>query len=113
MAKHKWLVKESFTSKFFQQKIYQYSSRLFIVSRPATVEQITDVANVLTNDSISFEEEREEVLEKYYEYGKKKFNLDDSSAKKLIQDALIYLELKNSKDVDPLQEGEKFGVGFS
>jgi len=32
---------------------------------------------------------------------------------RLKDEAFLYLKLKSAKDFDPLQEGDKFGAGFS
>jgi len=30
-----------------------------------------------------------------------------------VYEVLLYLKIKNSDSIDPLQEGDKFGAGFS
>ena len=52
-------------------------------------------------------------LEKYHDFAKTNFTLTDEAALQLVYEALLYLKLKNSDSVDPLQEGDKFGAGFS
>jgi len=39
--------------------------------------------------------------------------LTDESALQLVYETLLYLKIKNSENIDPLQEGDKFGAGFS
>lgn len=75
--------------------------------------QIEKIANLIIKDNLSIDEQDPKKLEKYHEYAKTNFNLNDESALQLVYEALLYLKLKNSESVDPLQEGDKFGAGFS
>ncbi len=75
--------------------------------------QIEKIANLITEDNLSIDEQDPKKLEKYHEYAKTNFNLNDEAALQLVYEALLYLKLKNSDSVDPLQEGDKFGAGFS
>lgn len=75
--------------------------------------QIEKIANLIIEDNLSIDEQDPKKLEKYHEYAKTNFNLNDESALQLVYEALLYLKLKNSESVDPLQEGDKFGAGFS
>ena len=75
--------------------------------------QIEKIATMITEDNLSIDEQDPKKLEKYHEYAKTNFNLNDESALQLVYEALLYLKLKNSDSVDPLQEGDKFGAGFS
>ena len=75
--------------------------------------QIEKIANMITEDNLSIDEQDPKKLEKYHEYAKTNFNLNDEAALQLVYEALLYLKLKNSESVDPLQEGDKFGAGFS
>ena len=75
--------------------------------------QIEKIANLITEDNLSIDEQDSKKLEKYHEYAKTNFNLNDESALQLVYESLLYLKLKNSDSVDPLQEGDKFGAGFS
>ena len=67
----------------------------------------------MTEDGLSVDEQDTKKLEKYHEYAKTNFSLNDEAALQLVYEALLYLKLKNSESVDPLQEGDKFGAGFS
>ena len=75
--------------------------------------QIEKIATLITEDNLSIDEQDPKKLEKYHEYAKTNFNLNDEAALQLVYEALLYLKLKNSESVDPLQEGDKFGAGFS
>ncbi len=75
--------------------------------------QIEMVVSLLVLDNISIDEQDPKKLQKYYDFVKTNYNLTGESATQLVSEALLYLKLKTSKDIDPLQEGDKFGVGFS
>ncbi len=75
--------------------------------------QIEKIASLITEDNLSIDEQDPKKLEKYHDFAKTNFNLTDEAALQLVYEALLYLKLKNSDSVDPLQEGDKFGAGFS
>ena len=37
----------------------------------------------------------------------------ESDAQEIVAESFLYLQMQNSSDEDPLQKGDKFGVGFS
>ena len=67
----------------------------------------------MVDDVISVNEQDPKKLEKYHEFAKSNFNLNDESAMQLVYEALLYLKLKDSESTDPLQHGDQFGGGFS
>lgn len=75
--------------------------------------QIEKVASLITKDKTSLDEQSPQNLQKYHDFVKTSFNLDDESAVQLVNEAFLYLKLKNSDSIDLLQEGDKFGAGFS
>ena len=75
--------------------------------------RIEDVALLITKDRISPDEQDSKKLKKYYDYVKTNFKIDNELAVELVNEAFLYLKLKNAKDVDPIKEGDKFGAGFS
>jgi len=75
--------------------------------------QIETIASLITADNLPIDEQDLKKLQKYREYAIKNFNLSDNVALQIVYDALLYLKLKESSDFDPLQEGDKFGGGFS
>ena len=74
--------------------------------------KIEMIASQIISDKISLDEQNPKKLQKYYDYAKTNFNLKDDSAIQLVNEAFLYLKLKSS-DFDPLQQGDKFGAGFS
>ena len=75
--------------------------------------QIEKIASVILNDKISLDEQDEDRLKKYHDLAKKQFHLQDESAIQLVNEAFLYLKLKDSDSADPLQHGDQFGAGFS
>jgi len=75
--------------------------------------QIMEIAELLTNDKVSLNEQDPQKLQKYYDFAKKEFNLSSDDSVQLVNETFLYLTLKNAKDIDPLQDGDKFGAGFS
>lgn len=74
--------------------------------------QIEKIASQIISDKVSLDEQNPMALKKYRDYAKSHFNLRDDLAIQLVNEAFLYLKLKSS-DFDPLQEGDKFGAGFS
>jgi hypothetical protein len=75
--------------------------------------KIEAIASLITSDKISLDEQDSKKLQKYYDFAKTKFKLNHNDSTQLVNEAFLYLKLKNAKDVDLLQEGDKFGAGFS
>ena len=75
--------------------------------------KIEKIASLIIHDNISVDEQDTKKLQKYYDFVKTNFNLEGEEAIQIVNEAFLYLKLKNSGDVDPLQDGDKFGVGFS
>ena len=75
--------------------------------------QIEKIASLIVEDKISFDEQNPEKLQKYYDFVKTNFKLEGEASTQLVNEAFLYLKLQSSSDVDPLQEGDKFGAGFS
>jgi len=74
--------------------------------------QIENIASQIISDKTSLDEQNPKILQKYYDYVKTNFKLKEEDAILLVNEAFLYLKLK-SADFDPLQEGDKFGAGFS
>ena len=74
--------------------------------------RIMAVSSLIRSDNTSPDETDPAVLSKYREFSKSEFGVDDEAASQLVFESLVYLKLQ-SADLDPLSDGEKFGVGFS
>ncbi len=75
--------------------------------------KIEQVAKLLIQDNFPLDEQDQNKLQKYHDFVKKKFHIEGDPAIELVNEAFLYLKLMNAKDVDPLQDGDKFGAGFS
>ena len=75
--------------------------------------QIEEIASMILSDKISLDEQDETKLKKYQDFAKKQFHLNEEQAIQLVNEAFLYLKLKGSDSVDPLQHGDQFGAGFS
>ncbi len=75
--------------------------------------KIENIAEQITKDEISIDEQDPKKLQRYYDFVKTKYNLEGDPAVQIVNEAFLYLKLKNSKDVDPIKEGDQFGAGFS
>jgi hypothetical protein len=74
--------------------------------------KIEKIALQIISDKTSLDEQDPKKLQKYYNYAKTNFDLKEDAAIDLVNEAFLYLKLKSS-DFDLLQEGDKFGAGFS
>ena len=75
--------------------------------------RIVKIAEQITKDDTSLDEQNPEKLQRYYNYVKNNYKLEGEPATQIVNEAFLYLKLKNSKDVDPIKEGDQFGTGFS
>jgi hypothetical protein len=75
--------------------------------------EIEEVSSIILADKISLDEQDDTKLKKYQDFAKKQFNLNDEQAIQLVNEAFLYLKLKGSDSMDPLQHGDQFGAGFS
>ncbi|MFB5622154.1 MAG: hypothetical protein ACE5RO_05220 [Candidatus Nitrosomaritimum yanchengensis] len=75
--------------------------------------QIEKIATMLTDDNVSVDEQDPQKLQKYKEQTVSDCNISEDEAIKIVYEALLYLKLKNSSGVDPIQKGDQFGAGFS
>lgn len=75
--------------------------------------KIEQIAKLIVQDNVSLDEQDQKKLQKYHDFARTTFNLEQESAMELVNEAFLYLKLVNAKDVDPLQDGDKFGAGFS
>lgn len=75
--------------------------------------QIEKISLIIVEDNTSLDEQDPAKLQKYYDFVKKHFHMDEESAIQLVNEAFLYLKLKKSDSIDPLQHGDEFGAGFS
>ncbi len=75
--------------------------------------RIEKIAGMILSDNISIDEQEQIKLKKYHDYVKQSYGLDQDTASELVNEAFLYLKLKQEPDVDPLTKGDQFGAGFS
>lgn len=75
--------------------------------------RIEKIAQMITSDHVSIDEQDQSKLKKYYDFAVQNYSLESSMAKELVHEAFLYLKLKDGGDIDPLTKGDEFGAGFS
>lgn len=76
-------------------------------------QKIENLANQIIQDKTPIDEQDPQKLQKYYDYVKSNYHLEGEPATQLVNEAFLYLKLKESKDADPIKDGDQFGAGFS
>ena len=75
--------------------------------------RIDKIANMISIDNVSIDELDQNKLKMYIDFAKENYGLNDGNATELINEAFLYLKLKEGIDIDPLTKGDQFGAGFS
>nr|AIF02770.1 hypothetical protein [uncultured marine thaumarchaeote KM3_15_A07]AIF20938.1 hypothetical protein [uncultured marine thaumarchaeote KM3_97_A02] len=75
--------------------------------------RIEKIAEMILSDNISLDEQEQNKLKKYLDFVKQNYGLDHNTASDLVNEAFLYLKLKQAPDIDPLTKGDQFGAGFS
>ncbi len=75
--------------------------------------RIEKIAEMILSDNISLDEQEQNKLKKYHDFAKQNYGLEHDTASELVNEAFLYLKLKQSPDIDPLTKGDEFGAGFS
>ena len=75
--------------------------------------RIEKIAEMILSDNISFDTQEQNELKKYHDFAKQNYHLDQDSASELVNEAFLYLKLKQAPDIAPLTKGDEFGAGFS
>ena len=75
--------------------------------------RIEKIAEMILSDNISLDIHVQDKLKKYHDFAKQNYSLDQNEASELVNEAFLYLQLKQAPDIDPLTKGDQFGAGFS
>ena len=75
--------------------------------------RIEKIAEMILSDNISLDEQEQNKLKKYHDFAKQNFGFEQDAASELVNEAFLYLKLKQAPDIDPLTKGDEFGAGFS
>ena len=70
------------------------------------------IATKIQQDGTSYDEQNQSVLEQYIKYVIS-LGVPESEAPEIVGESFLYLQMQESPNEDPLQKGDKFGVGFS
>ena len=70
------------------------------------------IATKIQQDGTSYDEQNQSVLEQYIKYAVS-LGVLESEAPEIVGESFLYLQMQDSPNEDPLQKGDKFGVGFS
>ena len=75
--------------------------------------RIEKIAEMILSDNVSLDEQEQNKLKKYQSFAVQNYELSQEEASELVNDAFLYLKLKQAPDIDPLTKGDEFGAGFS
>ncbi len=75
--------------------------------------RIERIAEMILSDNISLDIHEQDKLKKYHDFARQNYRLDQNEASELVNEAFLYLKLKEGPDIDPLTKGDQFGAGFS
>ena len=75
--------------------------------------RIEKISEMILSDNISLDDQEQNQLKKYLDFVKQNYGLDHDAAFDLVNEAFLYLKLKQATDIDPLTKGDQFGAGFS
>jgi len=75
--------------------------------------RIEKIAEIILSDYISLDEQEQNKLKKYHIFVMQNYGLNQDEASDLVNEAFLYLKLKQAPDIDPLTKGDEFGAGFS
>ena len=75
-------------------------------------ECIDKIASKISDEKISADEPSPENLV-YLQKFAISLGVDISNTEEIVNEAFLYIAMKNAKDIDPLTKGDEFGAGFS
>lgn len=75
-------------------------------------ECIDKIASKISDEKISSDEPSPENLV-YLQKFAITLGVDISNTEEIVNEAFLYIAMKNAKDIDPLTKGDEFGAGFS
>ena len=73
---------------------------------------IEKIALKITGENISTDKTSTEQIE-YLQKFAISLGVDISNSEEVVNEAFLYIAMKNAKDIDPLTKGDEFGAGFS
>ena len=73
---------------------------------------IEKIALKITEESKSTDDPSSETID-YLQKFAISLGVDISNTEEVVNEAFLYIAMKNAKDIDPLTKGDEFGAGFS
>ena len=73
---------------------------------------IEKIAQKITDENITSDETSADQIE-YLQKFAISLGIDISNTEEVVNEAFLYIAMKNAKDIDPLTKGDEFGAGFS
>jgi hypothetical protein len=73
---------------------------------------IEKIAQKITDENISTDEPSSKIID-YLQKFAISLGVDISISEEVVNEAFLYIAMKNAKDIDPLTKGDEFGAGFS
>ena len=73
---------------------------------------IEKIAQKITDENITSDETSTDQIE-YLQKFAISLGIDISNTEEVVNEAFLYIAMKNAKDIDPLTKGDEFGAGFS
>ena len=73
---------------------------------------IEKIALKITGENISMDEPSSEIIVHLQKFAIS-LGVDISNSEEVVNEAFLYIAMKNAKDIDPLTKGDEFGAGFS
>jgi hypothetical protein len=73
---------------------------------------IEKISLMITDKNISTDETSVDQIE-YLQKFAISLGVDVSNTEEVVNEAFLYIAMKNAKDIDPLTKGDEFGAGFS
>jgi hypothetical protein len=73
---------------------------------------IEKIALKITDENIPSDETPTDQIE-YLQKFAISLGIDISNTEEVVNEAFLYIAMKNAKDIDPLTKGDEFGAGFS
>jgi len=73
---------------------------------------VEKIALKISDEKISLDDPSSENIE-YLQKFAMTLGVDNSITAEVVNEAFLYIAMKNAKDIDPLTKGDEFGAGFS
>ena len=73
---------------------------------------IEKIALKITEENISMENPSSETMG-YLQKFAISLGVDELNTEEVVNEAILYIAMKNAKDIDPLTKGDEIGAGFS